>query len=48
MELVFKKDKDTQNKVRFVLQEGPVQGSIYVNKDQAGDRTEIPVTVALD
>ena len=45
MEVTFKKDKETLNKVRFSNQEGDAVGTIYLSKEQAGDKTEIKVTV---
>lgn len=48
MELVFKKDKETDRKIRFNLQTGPVVGTIYVEKEKAGDRTEVKATVDLE
>lgn len=35
MDLVFTKDKETKRKVRFTLEEGPIVGNLYVDKDNA-------------
>ena len=44
--VVFTKDKDTKNTVRFTLQDGPITGSIYVPKDdERANRDTIEVLV---
>jgi hypothetical protein len=45
MEVTFKLDKETLNKKRFTNQEGDVVGTLYLSKEQAGDKTEIKVSV---
>lgn len=34
MDLVFTKDKETKRKVRFTLEDGPIAGGLYVEKDK--------------
>ncbi len=49
LNVTFKKDKETTNKVRFSGQiTDRVSGSVYLTKEDAGDLTEIkfPVTIA--
>ena len=45
-QVTFKLDKETKNKQRFTNQEGDVVGTLYVSKEQAGDKKEIVVTIA--
>lgn len=41
-------DKETQNAQRFVApKDSGISGSLYVSKEQAGDRKEISVSVSF-
>jgi len=45
--VTFKRDKETANKIRFALQDGEVTGTIYLSKEQAGEKQELAVAVTL-
>lgn len=44
--ITLKRDKETKNKIRFSNDPSEkISGSIYVDKETAGDKTEIKVTI---